>query len=412
MKILKHALDKIKSIGKNKKNFLIQLIQGLIGVTDKRTFRNMSRYTEIEEHTFSRQMAKSVDFSAINTEMIEATKGEDEILIAAHDTSFISKSGKATHGLGFFWNGSESKIEKGLEIDVIAVVKISADKRDAYTISVEQSTGDLRPKAERKKKKATEETKIDFALNHVKKITSNLQRLGVKYIAADAFYAKTKYVNGVVEIGLHVISKLRKDARLLRLYTGPQKKRGRKRKYDKSSVSTEDFKSSPVIAVDDEQIDLYSTVAHSVSLDCSIKVVLVRKIIDAKRYGEAFLFSTDIEMDALQVYQLYVARFQIEFVFRDAKGFTGLTDCQSRDGRRLNYHFNASLLALNVAKLQDQELQKKNRVSHPFSMTNWARKYHVEFVINRFILMFGLDPTLIKLHPDYERFLEFANIIH
>ena len=33
----------------------------------------------------------------------------------------------------------------------------------------------------------------------------------------------------LVDLGLHVISKLRKDARLRRLYHGPQKARGRKK---------------------------------------------------------------------------------------------------------------------------------------------------------------------------------------
>ena len=61
------------------------------------------------------------------------------------------------------------------------------------------------------------------------------------------------------------------------------------------------------------------------------------------KYAEAFLFSTDLELDTLKIYQYYVARFQIEFIFRDAKGFTGLEDCQSRDSRSLHYHFNASL---------------------------------------------------------------------
>ena len=51
-----------------------------------------------------------------------------------------------------------------------------------------------------------------------------------------------------------------------------------------------------------------------------------------------------------------------------------LADCQSRDARRLHYHFNASLMALNVAKLQDSELQQKEEVQHAFSMTNWASK--------------------------------------
>lgn len=138
----------------------------------------------------------------------------------------------------------------------------------------------------------------------------------------------------------------------------------------------------------------------------------MRKNINANKYAEAYLFSTDLELTELQIYEFYVSRFQIEFIFRDAKGFTGLGDCQSRDPRRINYHFNASLTALNVARFQDAELQEKKEVRHAFSMTNWARKYHVEIVINRFIAMFGLDQTLIKLHPDYDSLLSFGNIMH
>ncbi len=50
---------------------------------------------------------------------------------------------------------------------------------------------------------------------------------------------------------------------------------------------------------------------------------------------------TDLELDTLQIYEFYVSRFQIEFIFRDAKVFTGLSDCQSRDKKRIDYHINA-----------------------------------------------------------------------
>src|SRR5438128_10733374 len=40
--------------------------------------------------------------------------------------------------------------------------------------------------------------------------------------------------------------------------------------------------------------------------------------------------STDVDLDALAMYRYDKARFQIEFVFRDADQFTGLTDCQAR----------------------------------------------------------------------------------
>ena len=411
MKIIKEALGKINSINKKQRDFFALLIQGLIGAVGNRTFRNLSRYLEITEHTISRQMAKMFDFVGLNTELIKSAKKSDDIYIAAHDSSFSPKSGKLTHGLGFFWNGSEGKVEKGLEIDVIAAVKISETKKDGYTISAKQTPVDKTPR-KKEKKKIEEPTKIDFCVKHVKTVAPQLFDLNIKYMVADAFFAKKKYVNGVVGAGLHVISKMRKDARLRRIYTGPQKARGRKKKFDNGKIDLNDFEDSAVTKIDGDQIELRDCIAHSVSLDRTIKVVLVRKLLDNNKYGEALLFSTDTELETIKIFQFYVARFQIEFIFRDAKNFTGLTDCQSRDAQRLHYHFNASLTALNVAKLQDEELQKKKKTRHAFSMTNWSRVYHVEIVINRFITMFGFDPTFIKLHPNFDNMLAFGNVKH
>ena len=414
MKILEQTLLKIKSINKKQRDFFTILIQGLIGVAGNRTFRNLARYMQITEHTFSRQMSKTFDFIDLNTELIKTSKKDADELIAAHDASFVPKSGNLTHGVDYFWNGCASKAEKGLELDVIAVVKINGTKKEGYTLSATQTPANPIPKAERKNKKASEPSRIDFYLDHVKKVVSKLFELGIKYIAADALLAKAKYVNGVVALGLHVISRFRKDARFRRIYHGPQKARGRKRKFDNGKVTIEDFKDSTVTEIKDEKneiIELRSCIVHSISLNHMVKVVQITKRTGGKR-GEVLLFSTDPEMDAIKIYQFYVSRFQIEFIFRDAKNFTGLVDAQTRDARRLHYHFNASLTALNVAKLQDNELQQKEQTQHAFSMTNWARKYHVEIVINRFIVMFGLEPTCIKLHSDYDNMLSFGNVKH
>lgn len=55
MKILEQALEKIKPIHKKQKDFLLALVQGLIGSVGKKTFRNLARYVQMAEHTFARQ---------------------------------------------------------------------------------------------------------------------------------------------------------------------------------------------------------------------------------------------------------------------------------------------------------------------------------------------------------------------
>ncbi len=42
--------------------------------------------------------------------------------------------------------------------------------------------------------------------------------------------------------------------------------------------------------------------------------------------------------------------------FRDAKGYTGLMDCQARDKWKLDFVFNASFTSLNVAKVTMKEM--------------------------------------------------------
>jgi hypothetical protein len=41
----------------------------------------------------------------------------------------------------------------------------------------------------------------------------------------------------------------------------------------------------------------------------------------------------------------------IELLFRDAKQFTGLSQCQARSDEKLDYHLNAALSTVNVARL-------------------------------------------------------------
>ena len=411
MKILEQALNKIKPIHKKQKDFIQILIPGLVGSAGKKTFRNIARYAEITEHTIARQMSKAFDFIQLNFELIKASMAENDEAIAAHDTSFVSKSGKFTFGMDWFFNGSAGKAEMGQEVDVIAVIKVG-DKKEGFALSAQQTPANPIPKAQRKKQEKTDRTRIDFALDHVKKVVSTLLALGIKYMAADAFYAKEKYVSGIVSSGLHLISKLRKDSQLKVPFVGIQKARGRKRITDNRKVHADDFKDNIILEVEKEQIELSSCIVHSVAFDRLIKVVRVTKNNGTKKECSALLFSTDTTREVVKIFKFYVSRFQIEFVFRDAKGFTGLGDCQSRDAKRINYHFNASLLALNVAKLQDNEKQKNKQTNHAFSMTNWARQYNVGIVINRIISMLGLDLTCIKSHDDYEKLLAFGNVTH
>jgi hypothetical protein len=111
----------------------------------------------------------------------------------------------------------------------------------------------------------------------------------------------------------------------------------------------------------------------------------------------------------MDIFNMYRSRFQIEFIFRDAKQFTGLTDCQARRKDALNFHFNASLTTLNLLKKQDRETCE-NSNSKVCSIAFWKARYFNEHLLDRFISNLDLDPILIKNMPQYEELLNYGVI--
>ena len=117
------------------------------------------------------------------------------------------------------------------------------------------------------------------------------------------------------------------------------------------------------------QVDLYSARVWHVSLKREIRVAYLVDRRAPHRVRPCLLVSTDVEPDPQQIVQFYKLRFQIEFLFRDAKQFTGLGDCQARDLLKWDFHFNASFTALNLAKF-DAHHQHPGQDPFVFSMAS------------------------------------------
>ena len=190
-------------------------------------------------------------------------------------------------------------------------------------------------------------------------------------------------------------------------FTGPHpKRRGARKKYD-GKVNLQDLsRLTPILL--SKTITLYTAVVNSVSLKRTIRLVYV-----CKRQGTklltALLFSTDTSLPAEEIYRYYTARFQIEFLFRDAKQFMGLTDFQTRSEARIAFHVNASLTALNFLKLEDRQQAPEND-EHVISIASWKVRKFNEHQLERIISTLGFDLSLIKLHPHYEELINYGAI--
>jgi len=101
--------------------------------------------------------------------------------------------------------------------------------------------------------------------------------------------------------------------------------------------------------------------------------------------------------------------YHIEFLFRDSKQFTGLTDCQSRAEAVLDFHFNAALATLNLARAEELRGQTQAQ-PHVFSMASWKQRYFNERLLDVFIENLALDPMWVKNHPGYEELSTYGAI--
>lgn len=311
------------------------------------------------------------------------------VKIAAWDCSFVTKSGKKTYGLAQFWNGKQGKAEKGLEISTLAVVDV--DYNTAYHVSTRQTPPESKEG----------ETSVHDYVRHFQKDCYALPE-EIRYVVTDAYYSKQLITHAILESGFDQIGKLRCDANLRYLYTGAQKPKGRRRVYDGKMVIGEVDRLEFVDEQDGAKI--YTAVVNCVNLERNVRVVyLVSK--NESRLSFALLFSTDTELDALSIVRYYKARFQIEFLFRDAKQFTGLMDCQARSEDALHSHFNASFAALNLIKWHDRALSPNRK---PISIGSWKLKFFNELLIERIFCNFGLDLSLIKSSSAYEELCHFG----
>ena len=148
---------------------------------------------------------------------------------------------------------------------------------------------------------------------------------------------------------------------------------------------------------------------NHVSFKRTLRVVVVLDLSDPNQPRYAILFSTDLAVDAVVLFHYYNARCQIEFIFRDAKQFTGLADAQTRDPQRLHFHFNASLTTLNIAKIEQRQAQPQDQPM-VCSMASVKACYFNELFLQRIFSKFGWELSSIKNTSIYRALREYGKI--
>ena len=398
--IIEMALFAMHNINQPQRLFLIHTLLLFSLFQGKANFTNLARYSNKNEKTFRRWFSRTFDFATFNMLMLRQQLSEQCELILAIDASFITKSGRKTIGVAKFWNGCRQKSEYGLEVSLLSVVDILANT--AYALNAKQ-TIDVE-----KQSNQSEETRTDLYAQQVSDNADQIRKLNIKYLAGDSFYAKNKFIGAVIRESLHFIGKMRIDADLLWEYQGAYSGKGRPKKYDGKVKILQDINRFTLIHKDEDNVEIYSEKVYSKSLKIWVRVVLLHKVHKGK-VQQALLFSTDTEIDPMKLVQYYKARFQIEFFFRDAKQFVGLTDCQARNREAIEFHLNASCSALNAMKLEDR---KKKDVNTPtvISISSIKREKYNQHLLQRLFDKLEISLTNQKVRDAFSYFSKYGAI--
>lgn len=397
---MEKIVNKIEGLKKPRKYFMISIIILYLSMRGRYTFKGMERYGEKCEKSYRLHFEKEFDFLDFNLQLCKNQLSTHCVL--AFDPSYLPKSGKQTPHRGKFWSGCLGKAVQGIEIGGLGLIDI--EHNTAFNLEAIQtpSPAELNMKGK---------SLVDHYAQVIIDRWEKLAPLSV-YLTVDGYFAKKTFVDPVrQQTDIHIISKLRSDANLKYLYHGPRSKgRGRPKKYNgKVDLKNIDKRKFNWI-YQDQDVIIYEIIVWSVFLKRKIKVAYVQFLDDGqttKRY--AVYFSTDLELHGKRIYKYYKARFQIEFLFRDAKQFTGLTHCQARSENKIHFHTNTALTAIGVAKIAHYfNKEKTQRI--PFSIADVKTSYFNELMLNLFLSNFQIDPKLKKNKKAIKRILKFGKI--
>ena len=327
-------------------DFLLELFELIYSIQGRLTFENMARYSKFNESTFRRNFKKLFDWLGFNCQILQwAGLDFSNPIIAAVDCSYLPKAGKSTYGLDKFFSSVAGKAKRGLEISLLSL--IDTINGTAWALDVKQTPSALSAK----EGSEDDYTRIDFYMEQIVKLKKRLE--AIKYFVADGYYAKIKVFAAVERMEKHLITKLRPDANLRYLYTGPHEKRpGRRTQFDgKVDWKNLNLKKWDYVGIDEKYpyLKIYTQVLNSPRYKRNFRVVL---LLNTRTNKYILLACTDIDLSARLIVHYYQLRFKIEFLFRDAKQFCGLTHCQARNKEALDFHFNMSLAAVNLLQLQ------------------------------------------------------------
>ena len=388
-------LGNMPEIGKWQSSFLQEIFDLQCRMRGRHNFSNMCRYSDYNEGTFHNNYGKDFDFFGFNRILSQRYSSSE--CINAFDPSYISKSGRHTPGTGFYWSGCAGHNKWGLEIGGFASVDVV--NNTAMHLVADQTLS----REEYPNLLAYYAALVCFHAGNLKKVS--------RYLAVDAYFSRFPFVDEVCAMGLELVSRFRDDANLLYPYVGPHpKRRGARTKY-LGKLNPRDLDQAYfTCCLEEEDYRIFEATLYSVSLKRPVRVAIKHGYTeDGSIKSHKIFFSTDLALSGVDVYCYYKARYQIEFLYRDAKQFVGLEHCQSKSETKLHFHFNTALTTVSIVKAIYHLSQPFERRT-PFSMADIKTQYFNELMFDLIISKCGISPHEPKIISIKKNVLNFGEI--
>ena len=368
--------------GTNLRYFVI-IVDSVLSLSRPVTTLSVARMSSLSYRTIQRFYAlKDINWLMVNLLLFKAFLYQaDKVYLLAADETVEKKAGKQSYGIGMFYSSIVQKAIRSISFLAISIIDVEAEKSyflachqimPAINIKISKPTRPKekpenvkpkgRPKGSKNKPKTestthsyqTLKTLLALAITQLRIF---LPALRCCHLVVDGFYGHQDYLLLALHHKINIISKFKTNAHLILPYDGVQSGKGRPKtkgnKVDLSKIDEHFFVETLNDTDSKVSTKVYQFSAYTPKIQCRLLNIVVLKHTHqiTKKESRTILFTNDLKLTASQVIKYYSLRFQIEFDFRDAKQFYGLSDFKNYKQTQLTNAVNLSFTMTLLGKL-------------------------------------------------------------
>ena len=434
---------------------LIETVKGIYSTSSGGvTMKNIARWTgqKGSYRSIQRFFASKIDWLALNLLLFQSAyldMPNPERYILAMDEVVEDKAGKHTFGINWFYSSIAGRVIRSVSNHVVSIVDTKKGRSFVLTHKqtvkptdrpkrekskghknkgrawLQEATGQKgkppkgragRPKGSKNKHNIKREGLLygsfESLLASIAPLLASIG-LGIKYVVGDGAYGNKTCCLITNQFGLCLISKLNRNTALYLPYQGEYSGRGRPKKYGDKL----DYRNLPKGCLVSSSVeDGILTRTYQVKgvwtkrMPCLINVVIIIKVdLKTKKAARTVLFSTDLTLEAATIVRFYSLRFQIEFNFRDAKQYFGLSDFKNVKQQQVHNAVGLAFFMDNVS-LVLMEQAKETWAGENISIQDLKAYFRAEKYLDSILNTLKITPSPILIQREFADVLKIGAV--